>query len=61
MLKQLYKLRYICTFEKKVAYQLGIACTPSDLDKTPAKFQNDPEKGVGGVAFTKYPVLSRPK
>ena len=24
--------------------------------KTPAKFQKDPTKTVGGVAFTKYPV-----
>ena len=26
------------------------------LIKTPAKFQKDPAKTVGGVAFTRYPV-----
>ena len=26
------------------------------LTKTPAKFQKDPAKIVGGVAFTRYPM-----
>ena len=29
-----------------------MSCTSSDLDKTHAKFQNDPAKTVIGVAFT---------
>ena len=33
-----------------------MSCTSSDLDKNPAKFQNDPAKTVGGVAFTRYPA-----
>ena len=33
------------------------------LQKTPAKFQKDPAKTVGGVAFSRYPVSKcfRPK
>ena len=30
-----------------------MSCTSSDHDKTPAKFQKDPAKTVGEVAFTR--------